>query len=186
MLVLKDHLLRLELKNPLGFVFSTSLENLIPILKSIDKKIISVGDYTTHKLIQSGLTPKVAVIDAKIMRRRASDDIINSVISSYKRINSVILEVDNLSGTINSELLESVEDMLESPDYYLIIVRGEEDLLALPFILAQREDIIIIYGQPKVGSVVVSTSFPQLYNMHILSMERINLYSSVIEEGTQK
>ncbi|HIH61826.1 MAG TPA: DUF359 domain-containing protein [Methanobacteriales archaeon] len=134
--------LRKKLKEPFGRLYPSPKEALIPE----GAFIISVGDVTTHRLLQTGLKPHLAIIDNRVQRKT----------SKYKiRYDAKILKCENPPGTITDELWTIIKEAIKSGDNHLIIVDGEEDLAVLPSIILAPTDAIILYGQPNEGVVLV-------------------------------
>ena len=146
------------LKEPFGNLIADkniTRSRLDTILKNA-KKIISVGDATTERLISFGIIPNVSVIDGK--ERRMKRDNINNSSLNHDRIGKTIfkeLKCSNEAGTISKKAVEVLENALRIPSPVRIIVDGEEDLLALPLLLIVPEGSVLMYGQPYEGLVVV-------------------------------
>ncbi|MEW6011345.1 MAG: DUF359 domain-containing protein [Euryarchaeota archaeon] len=142
--------LRSELKKPLGDLYPSFKEALD--LLSPEDFIISVGDVTTKNLIESGICPRLAIIDNRIQRKDSNQEI---------NYSATILKAENPPGTITKALWETIEKALSSSqefsENFLIIVSGEEDLAVLPCILLAPEDSVILYGQPNEGLVMVKS-----------------------------
>ncbi|HKG31222.1 MAG TPA: DUF359 domain-containing protein, partial [Nitrososphaeraceae archaeon] len=94
------------LKEPFGNLIADkniTRSRLNTILKNA-KKIISVGDATTERLISFGIIPNVSVIDGK--ERRMKRDNINNSSLNHDRIGKTIfkeLKCSNEAGTISKK-----------------------------------------------------------------------------------
>ena len=130
--------LRYLLQDPWGEV----LDNIPSDIDS--NKLITVGDITTKKFINSGILPFLAIIDFKVERK----EIPKYSLDGFKKIS-----VENPSGTISPKLFESVEESFESKVRKVIIVDGEEDLTVLPALLYAPLGFEVFYGQPHQGLV---------------------------------
>lgn len=68
----------------------------------------------------------------------------------------------NEPGTINSQtvlaLKSSIDNYLNKQKKQLIVIKGEEDLLALPAILLAPLDSLVLYGQMDLGIVAVKVT----------------------------
>ena len=120
------------------------------------KKIISVGDATTDRLISFGIIPDISVVDGK--ERRMKRKYVNNSSLSGDQIDKNIakeLKCSNEAGTISKKAVELLQDALEMSSPVRIIVDGEEDLLALPLFLIVPDKAVVMYGQPCEGLVVV-------------------------------
>jgi len=136
------------LKQPFGTLIPdkrVTKQKVVAMLKGA-KKIITVGDATTERLVDFGITPDVAVVDGK--ERRSKRD----VPSSYP---AKELQCTNSAGTISKEAVKVLQDALKSKSPVRVLVEGEEDLLALPAFAMSPEGSTVLYGQPLEGLVVV-------------------------------
>ncbi|MCS6784030.1 MAG: DUF359 domain-containing protein [Candidatus Caldarchaeum sp.] len=110
--------------------------------------LVVVGDYSFRKLLAIGVRPHVVVVDGKIERREA----FGPDLSGYK-----VEKVSNAPGTIQPDAAKAVVAAVVRGDG-AVLVDGEEDLLALPAMYVLPPRGVLIYGQPKVGYVVVRPS----------------------------
>jgi uncharacterized protein (UPF0218 family) len=137
-----------ELKKPFGKLILDRDVTEERIRKSISgaRKIVTVGDATTERLVSFGIIPDLAVID---FRERRS--------VTNKRIDYPATEFGctNPSGTISRRALQVLEIALKARSRGRIIVEGEEDLLALPLIYLLPTNSVVMYGQPLEGIVAV-------------------------------
>jgi len=65
--------------------------------------------------------------------------------------------VKNPAGVITLEAWETIKRAMKDEEA-LIVVEGEEDLLALPCIVESPNNSLVLYGQPSKGLVVVDTN----------------------------
>lgn len=145
--------LRGELKDPFGPVF-TDAEAL---LEAAGAPLVTVGDVVTYHLLQAGRTPDVAVIDGKT-KRTAVDDRIREGIAGF----DVRDEVENPAATLTADLLMALRRALDRDGSTVIVITaGEEDLAAVPAIVAAPTGAAIVYGQPDAG-MVLATVDPDL------------------------
>ena len=120
------------------------------------KKIISVWDATTDRLISFGIIPDISVVDGK--ERRMKRKYVNNSSLNGDQIDKNLakeLKCSNEAGTISKKAVELLQDALEMSSPVRIIVDGEEDLLALPLFLIVPDNSVVMYGQPYEGLVVV-------------------------------
>jgi len=159
--------LRRKLKEPFGRLYTSPEDAPIPE----GAFLISVGDFTTHNLIKTGLKPNLAIIDNLIQRKT----------SKYKiRYDAKILKCKNPPGTITDELWTSINEAIKSKDNFLIIVDGEEDLAVLPSIILAPPNTLIFYGQPNEGVVLVKAE-----KMKQKAEELIRQFKEVKADGDQ-
>jgi uncharacterized protein (UPF0218 family) len=111
------------------------------------KKIITVGDATTERLLSFGITPDIAVIDG-VERRSLRDYSIN-----YPAIEMLCT---NPAGIISRGAVQVLQSALETPSPVMVIVEGEEDMLALPLFTMAPKGSAVLYGQPLEGIVLVN------------------------------
>lgn len=127
-------------KAPFGVLFF-SLDEGIPALAG--KRIYSVGDVVTARLVDRNIMPDVAIIDGHSMRTPC-----NRSPAVFPRC----IRVKNPPGTITDELIEALDLALADPPT-LIYVDGEEDLAVIPLVIAADEGGVVLYGQPGEGVV---------------------------------
>lgn len=111
------------------------------------KKIITVGDATTERLLSFGITPDIAVIDG-VERRSLRDYSINYPANE--------MLCTNPAGMISREAVQVLQSALETPSPVMVIVEGEEDMLALPLFTMAPKGSAVLYGQPLEGIVLVN------------------------------
>jgi len=146
------------LKKPFGNLIldkNITEQRLNTILKNA-KKIISVGDATTERLISFGIVPNISVIDGK--ERRMKRTYTNNSSLNSDQIGKAFakeLKCSNEAGTISKKAVKVLEEALRMSSPVRIIVDGEEDLLALPLFLIVPAGSVVMYGQPYEGLVVV-------------------------------
>lgn len=146
----------LLLKKERRKIFKKPFGKIYPTLKDINRSIlenhftISIGDETTHNLLNADLTPKIGIIDNIIERKTSKHSI---------EYNAVTLNVVNPPGTITDELWVTIQKSfgIAPKSNVLIIVEGEEDLAVIPCVLMAPEGSLILYGQPGEGVVLVET-----------------------------
>ena len=141
--------MRGELKEPLGPVF-TDTERL---LAAVEGPLVAVGDIVTYHFEQAGVTPDVAVVDGLTKRETVDAEIRAAVPDDADRIT-----VENPAGTLSADLLTALRHALDSEAETVIAVDGEEDLVALPAILAAPLGASVVYGQPDEGMVHVTVT----------------------------
>ncbi len=120
------------------------------------KVLISVGDYVTSLLLKHlNARPKLIIIDCRVMRTSSSSicSDIESLLSDYRLVN-----VRNPRSRITREALDAIQDSLYNHDKTVIIVDGEEDLLALPSILFAPIGSIVAYGYPRIATLLVKVT----------------------------
>ncbi|GAB3022986.1 GTP-dependent dephospho-CoA kinase family protein [Natronobiforma cellulositropha] len=141
--------LRGELKAPFGPV-ETDAETL---LERAPTPIVAVGDVVTYHLLEAGCVPAVAVVDGYTERERV-DDVVYERVTDGERT----LEATNPPAGLSASLLEALAEALAEAEPTTVLVDGEEDLAALPAILAAPAGASVVYGQPGEGMVYVAVT----------------------------
>ncbi len=158
-----------ELQKPLGLFLKVEEDlpspqhRVIELLqkeKAQGKLVICIGDFVSKSLIEEKYFPDLIVIDNYTQRTKKS---------SFKiGLEHKVIEVSNPPGEISkdawikikNELLYLKKNSLNNTKKPLnkdsitkkvmsvIIIKGEEDLLALPMILEAPNGSFVMYGQP--------------------------------------
>ncbi len=137
------------LKRPFGTLIpekNVTKQKILAMLADA-KRIITVGDATTERLISFGITPHLAVIDGLERRSRRKQFI--------KYHNKEML-CANPAGTISKEAVDILQIALKTPPPVTVKVQGEEDMLALPLFIMAPKGSAVLYGQPLEGMVLVN------------------------------
>ncbi len=137
------------LKRPFGTLVlekDISKQKILSMLEGA-KKIITVGDATTERLLSFGVTPDIAVIDG-LERRSRRDHSIN--------YHTKEMLCTNPAGAISREAVRVLQNALNTPPPITVTVQGEEDMLALPLFVIAPKGSTVLYGQPLEGIVLVN------------------------------
>lgn len=141
--------LRGELKEPFGPLY-TDAETL---LTDVTGPLLAVGDIVTYHLVRTGQVPDVALVDGHT-KRSAVEDHVQEAIDSGVFDREV--RVSNPPATLSADLLTALRDALDADGSTIVVVDGEEDLAALPAIVAAPTGASVVYGQPDEGMVLVA------------------------------
>ncbi|WP_408957150.1 GTP-dependent dephospho-CoA kinase family protein [Natrinema sp. 74] len=144
LLVLPDDL-RHELKEPLGPI-ETDADRL---LETVDGPLIAVGDVVTYHFLQAGRRPDVALVDGRTKREAVTEEIREAVTEGAS------IDVKNPPAELGAPVVRAFRRALATDDPTTILVEGEEDLVALPAIVAAPDGASVVYGQPNEGMVHV-------------------------------
>ena len=136
--------LRSELKDPLGPVVTDTRTLLV----DIEGAVLTVGDIVTYHVEEAGRPPDVALFDTRT-KREPVDDAVGAALGEAD------VRVENPAGTLTEDLLTALRTAVDAADPVRVRVDGEEDLAALPAILAAPEGTSVVYGQPGEGMVHV-------------------------------
>jgi uncharacterized protein (UPF0218 family) len=138
--------LRLELKEPLGPIFTDATE----LLAATGSPLVTVGDVVTYHVLEAGRTPTVALVDERTERSAVDPEIAERLAGNDF---DVVRQVSNPAATLSEPLLRVLREAIESGETTLIEVDGEEDLAALPAIALVPVNASVVYGQPGEGMV---------------------------------
>lgn len=143
------------LKEPFGTLIRDN-EVTIGLVTEILKKapkVIAVGDTTTEKLVGFGFIPDISVTDC--MEKR----VIKA--SKFEYPVDKTIHLDNKPGELSKQVILEVKKLILANAFdskIRIIIKGEEDLVALPFLMYSPNDWVICYGQPNEGLVIVQVT----------------------------
>jgi hypothetical protein len=142
-----------RLKRPLGELLPGPPDKTIPRLRELVQKtgppfMISVGDVVSRETIAAGIPVNLRIVDHRSMREALAPQEYRAPITYRAR---------NPAGTISIESWDTIRTAVKQ-NQSVILVDGEEDLLALPCIVESRDKSLVLYGQPSEGMVVVRVS----------------------------
>jgi len=173
--------LRETLRVPLGKTFKGrenelkktvyKVVKLIKLVKPI--MVIAVGDIVTISLVKGGFSPNISIVDLKSRRKelisREQNFIGNKHVVQMNWLKEVLPQnfahfgkTENFAGTINTlaanQLRAKFREFFQTKKNQLIVIEGEEDLLALPAILLAPLGSLVLYGQWNLGVVAVEVT----------------------------
>ncbi|OGK24359.1 hypothetical protein A3C25_00695 [Candidatus Roizmanbacteria bacterium RIFCSPHIGHO2_02_FULL_38_11] len=146
--------------------------------------VITVGDIVTMSMLRVGFDPDVKIIDLRSRRKPINSKLEylnskqyqNSNDKNSKRFKNLNLENLNLfrisdlgfriynnpPGSINLRtaliIKKAIRSYINNKNRSWIVVKGEEDLLALPAILFAPLHSVVLYGQIDLGVVMVEVT----------------------------
>ena len=145
---------REELRKPSGPI-KKNMQDIISSLHS-SQMLIAVGDIVSESLIKLGRAADISVIDGKTRRKILNPE------GTHLFDSAIRLETENPAGVIRQKgallLKKAITDYHATHNKQVIVVTGEEDLLAIPAILLSPLQTIVVYGQFDQGIVVVNVS----------------------------
>jgi len=110
---------------------------------------ITVGDIVTQSLKQAKCHINLMIIDHKSRRKILQNKIPSADVSP----------IINPAGVIRQDVVRKLHSMLaqaiEEKKCHLLLIKGEEDLLALPAILLAPLGSIVAYGQADLGIILI-------------------------------
>lgn len=142
-----------RLREPFGRLLPGSPAKTLSELNSIinqtqPRRIAAVGDVVSRETLVAGIRVDLRILDHISMRRPTAA--FNLKVKKTYR-------VKNPAGVVTLEAWETIKRAMKDEEA-LIIVEGEEDLLALPCIVESPSNSLVLYGQPSKGLVVVDTN----------------------------
>lgn len=146
------------LKKPFGELIKQeeiSKQKINSLVKD-SKVLITVGDATTEKIISFGLTPDLSIIDCVERRKRRTESKILELKTFFLTTTKFKqYQCKNPKGTITREAYITIKKILMKGEQAIIVIDGEEDMLALAVFALAPLDSVVFYGQPLEGLVSV-------------------------------
>ncbi len=148
---------RTVLKVPCGYAVRKPPREAIELLLAIKEYVrapmlITVGDIVSYNVSAQACTPDVAIVDERTQRAPAQ------MPPDFTSQFDIALSCDNPPGTLTPVSWGTVYLavlMALSGKKVLVLVRGEEDLLAIPAALAAPPRSLLIYGLRDEALVVL-------------------------------
>jgi len=106
--------------------------------------VVAVGDFVTENLAGAGLEPGVAIVDFRSKRESYTSKLLEALARRYE-----VLRCRNPPGTLSEEAVSAVETAVRKAaegSRVMVVVEGEEDLLALPAIASAPPRSLVVYG----------------------------------------
>ena len=146
--------LRIKLKEPFGTLIGGTSDETMARMKEVvsekkPPKVVSVGDVVSQNLHNHAINPQLSIVDNISLRDQAMPQ---------QTVVSKTVKVQNPQGVITEEAIEAIKESLKSNEHTHIVVDGEEDLLTLIAVLYAPLGSLVVYGQPRVGIVVVEVT----------------------------
>jgi len=113
------------------------------------KKIISVGDVVSRRMLEKKLPLNIFIVDNRSMRE-ATEPLPFKADKTLKLINP--------AGTITEDSWRIIDEAINSEGLVRVLVDGEEDLLTIVAVLLAPENSMVVYGQPNKGIVVINVT----------------------------
>jgi len=142
--------MRAMLSRPFGDLVPGANVDLSTILQSVlanekPSKLILVGDHVSRQATSAGIMPDVMIIDNLEKRQRAE---------TYAFPHNRVVTARNQAGKIEHEARLAVGRAVRG-EADLVVIEGEEDLLAIIAIIDAPLGSLVVYGQPNEGVVLV-------------------------------
>ena len=137
------------------------------ILLHLDK-VVAVGDMVCNTIASYVGVPRLCIVDGKTLRESSSD--IESLAKLFRNRHTC----RNPAGTISSSCIELLKSVLDDMDRHIVVVDGEEDLLALAVVLFGRWVDYVVYGVPRVGVAVIDVPLFRVSAINIFSQFKLS------------
>ncbi len=121
------------------------VKDIIELIKP--KKIITIGDFVTRSFIENKINVNFAIIDGYLENKKLDEKI---DVSTFNRV----LRIKNPKGTLSLDNYLKVKEELVK-DNCIILVDGEEDLLAIVPLIEENDNSLVIFGLPNFGIEIV-------------------------------
>lgn len=169
--------LRKEFRENIGvLVQEGEMKEFCKRLRATRYPVATVGDITTLRILQCGITPDLCIVDMSTQRGGLKSDEKENM--EKFMAGCKVVHVDNPPGKITTELWNLIEDFYKKFKIrkrehggtvpLLIHVHGEEDLASLPCIYLSPEGGHVCYGLPEKGLVHI-----QVDERHILKVRDV-------------
>ncbi len=146
--------LRPHLGKPLGTVLiGDAIGSSIEANRS--GTIVTAGDITTKTLLTAGVIPSLSIIDFQVKRKPFPE-----LDGRFQALSIFRVNVESGPGFIATAAIEVIKKWSLHPEEKIVmVVSGEEDLLALPAVAYGPIGAVVYYGQPGKGlvEVIIST-----------------------------
>lgn len=141
--------LRDRLKIPLGVLIADNdvTHDAVQAHTISASYVITVGDRTTERLVQFGITPDLQIVDN--LERRSSRDPVTLTPDTQE------VRCTNRPAEISHSCISKIMDAFGAKSPVRLVVAGEEDLLVIPACVYAPENAVLFYGQPNEGMVAV-------------------------------
>ncbi|MBO3800314.1 MAG: GTP-dependent dephospho-CoA kinase family protein [Candidatus Brockarchaeota archaeon] len=137
---------RKRVRSPLGVLLKKRSE-VKDLLNGFKGFLICVGDIVSKKLIEMGFQPDLCIVDGRTMRQPIP-------VTERLKENRKVFKLVNPPGTISEDSWEVIKQAA-SYSKSIVIVDGEEDLLALVAVKSAPDGSLVLYGQPGEGVVAI-------------------------------
>lgn len=145
----KKLILPSQLKKKMREPFGEVLKNVREIKDLNQQFLIAVGDVISINLRKVNIKPKINIIDFRAERKNLDRKLVSKVINKNPAY------LTNTAGTINTKAFKvfssTLDKYFKTRNNQTIIIKGEEDLLALVAIILAPLEFVVLYGLSNVG-----------------------------------
>jgi hypothetical protein len=118
--------------------------------------VIAVGDIVSRHMVEFGIPVDLLIIDNKTMRQPIDPVSVD--------VEHTICAV-NPAGVITFEAWDAIKLAVNNKGRTKLLIDGEEDLLTVVTVLSAPIGAFVVYGQPRVGVVVIRVNADSQKNM---------------------
>lgn len=141
------------MKAPLGQLLTGEPGETMAKLKLLIERdrppvVVTVGDIVSIETLKAGIPVNLRIVDYRSMREP---------VPRMRFPTENTYRVKNPAGGITIEAWHAIKRALGDREA-VVVVDGEEDLLALPAIVESPDNAFVVYGQPSQGLVVVTAT----------------------------
>ncbi len=135
--------LRPELQKPMGKIL-TPIQVPYSVLHNRDNVIVTVGDVTTQAVFSFGVQPSLVIIDLHVERRPYQS------LAAYKFPKKYLIKyIKSGPGFIASRAVKAIQQWHKNvKKRTILVIEGEEDLLAIPAVIYAPSGSVVYYGNP--------------------------------------
>lgn len=149
------------LRRPIGQVIHTQEKDFVKTGKELLKKlkqyngplVVTVGDVVTLSLLMNDFVPNISIVD--LVNKREKINLKYQKILVNKFNETYINKPSTITRRISLRINRIYKNILKNKQKKSILIRGEEDLLALPVIVFAPLGAIVVYGQIGIGLIYV-------------------------------
>jgi uncharacterized protein (UPF0218 family) len=118
--------------------------------------VVAVGDIVSRNMVEFGISVDLLIVDNKTMRKPIDPLPVDA---------EHIIHASNPAGVITFEAWDAIKKALQNKGRTKLLIDGEEDLLTVVTVLSAPLGAFVVYGQPRVGVVVIRVGVDSRKNM---------------------
>jgi uncharacterized protein (UPF0218 family) len=118
--------------------------------------VVAVGDIVSRNMVEFGISVDLLIVDNKTMRKPIDPLPVDA---------AHIIHASNPAGVITFEAWDAIKKALQNKGRTKLLIDGEEDLLTVVTVLSAPLGAFVVYGQPRVGVVVIRVGVDSRKNM---------------------
>lgn len=135
---------RRDFSKPRGVVYSGDITGL---LEEARDPLFCIGDVVSQYCMKTGKEHVVLVVDWKTRRHVGFQE---RLPAGY-----TVRRVRNPPGTVTFEAMREICRLAREKGKWILVVDGEEDMLALPALACLQDGGTVVYGVPLKGATII-------------------------------